>query len=42
MESISPSADSMEIVLNDITISSEKNINLLVTKQKDEYQINNQ
>lgn len=42
MESTSSSSDSMEIVLNDITISSEKNINLLVTKQKDEYQINNQ
>ncbi|MCK9466752.1 MAG: hypothetical protein M0P94_00305 [Candidatus Absconditabacterales bacterium] len=42
MESTSPSNDSMEIVLDDITISSEKNINLLVTKQKNEYKINNQ
>ncbi len=42
MESIDSSDSSMEIVLNDITISSDKNINLLVTKQNNEYKINNQ
>lgn len=42
MESIEKSDNSMEIVLNDITISSDKNINLLVTKQNNEYKINNQ
>ncbi len=42
MESLNPFTDSMEIILNDITISSEKNINLLVTKQNNEYKINNQ
>ena len=42
MESITWSDSSMEIVLNDITISSDKNINLLVTKQNNEYKINNQ
>jgi len=42
MESIQETISSMEIVLNDISISSENNINLLITKQDDEYKINNQ
>ena len=42
MESAEETINSMEIVLNDISISSEKNINLLITKQDNEYKINNQ
>jgi hypothetical protein len=42
MESIEKSISSMEIILNDITVSSENNINLLITKKDNEYKINNQ
>lgn len=42
MESLEENINSMEIVLNDISISSEKNINLLITKKDNEYKINNQ
>jgi|GEM_PF-1891805 len=42
MESISQTPKSMELIMNDITISSQNNINFQVSKEDDEYQINNQ
>ena len=42
MESTEQNTNSMEIILDDITISSQKNINLLITKQNNKYTINNQ
>jgi len=42
IESSDNKQNSMDIILNDIKISSDKNINLQITKENDQYKINNQ
>ncbi len=42
MESIDNNPSSIEVVLNNITVSSDKNMNFLITKDDNEYKINNQ
>ncbi len=42
MESLDNNSNSIKVVLNDITVSSQQNTNFLITKENDKYKINNQ
>jgi len=42
MESINNQQSSIDIVIDDIKVSSKEKANFLITKDNDEYQINNQ